>query len=70
MNTWTMACATPTPNYLVAAAERISNMETLKSDFDRRSVECKELKAQVAMLEAEKCSWEAKQEMVFLEKEI
>ena len=47
-------------SYLVASAEHISNMETLQSDSDRKSIECEELKAQVAKIEADKHKWEAK----------
>lgn len=50
------------------AVERISEMETLQSDSDRRCIECEELKAQVAKLEDEKISWEAKQEATLLER--
>ena len=44
-------------------------METLQSVSKWKSIECEELKAQVAKIEADRHNWEAKQEEVLFEKE-
>lgn len=46
-------------SYLVSAAERISDIETIQSQADKVSIECAELKAQVAKMEADNRNWEA-----------
>ena len=55
-------------SYLVKAVERISDMETLQSDSDRKSIECEEMKAKVVKIEVDKRNWKAKQEGVLIEK--